>query len=895
MFTFRTCRRLGMVIWVLALTIGAGGCSRSDADDNPAGDPNASARTRADQAPAELAAKINTASPAEGNGTLHFAKRFTQPDPAPKLPEAFDPFDPPALKLGTDGRPGFSEWTRTAGPDEHILLAGYNYPAQAGQMRFGVFAQTAEGAFKDEAKIVEMRPFQALIRLPAGAPAHAMYFVYPRSGNQVGAPAAINRAEMWYVLPKTPSPGEVCEAYGRNLSHEHSEEKAWVYLKPKDRREMGIWAEVVAVNPYKVDFVLPADLPLGQYEVWAHNGHGGRYGWAPLHARRAGTITPAYMKVVAPHRWDGPTFDITRFGADGTDQADDSEAIAKALAKARETPNATVHFPAGTFFVTRTIGPVTGPGESGIRLSGEGRDKTFIKGMGEKSPGVLMHITGGKVEIRDLVLDVNELGEKKKFYRGADRGEHNPDHYVYLKKLDTWRDKVKRWKKKKKNRGKELPPELREDQRPKMPSFPDVEARQKRVGRGKGKGVLIKKDVWKTGLVIVNCVLDAERRDIDLLKGGISDGLLDNCDIVGQEIKLGVPAFARVRNCHFFARADTGVVMYSYGGWCSSYTNNHVQDYMPNTYDTGQGRWWTVSAYGNRLENIYVGGNRSKDMTVNPLHYNQNSGEQIMWEFMKMNPPQKATAIEPDKLVFAKKLSGKVKWYSDAIIVAGKGLGQYRRVEDYDAASGTVTLSRPWDVLPDEDSLIQVGRPSRRMVVYGNYLDAKPRAYQSEDHIASAGVEPFGASLDLIVERNTFHELRTGIATFSPYMWHYYANNVFDTNRTGVMIGEGTGGVTRRNTMKNIRLFGYQTTSGDKRPAWKMEVFEHNTGTDVPLPVRLGNRYNKGVSNARITVYKNRFTHGGGEASPAIQTTDANNVIDEENVWEGYQKPSGKR
>ena len=37
---------------------------------------------------------------------------------------------------------------------------------------------------------------------------------------------------------------------------------------------------MTAVNPYKVDFTVPADLQNGNYEVWMHNGHGGHYGWS---------------------------------------------------------------------------------------------------------------------------------------------------------------------------------------------------------------------------------------------------------------------------------------------------------------------------------------------------------------------------------------------------------------------------------------------------------------------------------------------------------------------------------------------------------------------------------------------------------------------------------------
>jgi hypothetical protein len=873
-----------------------GGCERSDASgesDGPSRD-RAAAGAAAGGAAAEAGGKMHRASAAGSEAPLMYGGRFVEPQPPPALPAAFDPFDPPAIRTGEEGAPGFSEWTRTAGPDEHVLLAGHNYRPGQGRMRFEVFAQTAAGTFRRDAKIAHLTAHQALVRLPAAAPAHAMYLVFPRAGEEVGGPAAVNRAEMWYVLPKTASPGQACSAFGRNLSHRGGEERAWVYLKAKGAGELGLWCEVTAANPYKVDFVPPEGLPHGTYEVWAHNGHGGRYGWAPLHAGRGGTITPQYLKVGPAHQWDGPTLDATRFGADGTDGADDSEAVRRALAKANQTPNATIFFPAGTYHVSKTIEPVTGPEKSGIRILGAGKYTTAIKGLPGKAPNPLMRITGGRVELRDLTLDINVLGEKRKYYRGADRGEHNPAHYAALEKVARARRAIKRWKRRKENKGADVPEAMKP---PEVPHFPDVAERHRRVASAKkrGGGTLIQKTTWAGGLTIVNCVLDAERCNIDLLKGGISEGMLDNCDVVGREIKLGCPKFARVRNCHFFARGDTGVILYMYGGWCNSFTNNVARDYMPNTFDTGQGRWYTVSAYGNRQENIYIGHNRTKDLTVNPMYYDQNRGEQIMWEFMPITSTQTPTRVEGRTLTFAEKIKGKVKWYSDAIVVAGRGMGQYRRVAEHDEKTRTIEVVRPWDVTPDTDSVIQIGRPMRRVVVYDNYLDAKPRAYQAEHHIAAAGVVPFGASLDLTVERNTFHELRAGIGTFSPYLWHRYARNTFHTNRYGMRIGEGTGAMVRHNKLINIVTHGCQTSSGEKWPSMKLEAYEHNRGAGVPVAFRLGNRYKKDVKKARIVVYGNRFARGGsaGEASVAIQAVDPNDVIREKNAWQGYARTIG--
>lgn len=841
----------------------------------------------------------STATAAGASSALRSGGRFTEPRPAPALPEVFDPFDPPAPGAGPGGAGEIDEeamaisgWTRAAGPDEHLVVMGHGFDRDDPPTRFAVFGQDAEGRFEGEARVVHRRAHQAMLRLPVEAPAGSLYLLTPIAGDTAGPPVAVNRAEVWYTLPRKAAPGETCAVFGRNLSHEQGEAAGWVYLKPAGEESLGVWAEVTAANPYRLEFVLPDDLRHGKYEVWAHNGHGGRYGWAALHHGDGGSISAAHLTVAEPRRWDGPTFDVTEFGADGDDDADDTDAVLEALGKANQSPRSTVYFPAGTYYVSRTIGPVKGKDDAGLRIRGQGMDKTFIKGAPGKAPKLMMRISGGNVELRDLVLDINELGESRKYYRGADRGEHNPDHYAWLEKVDAARDAIKKWRKK--HKGEPVPDAM---QPPPSPGFADVEERRRRVAPAskRGGGRFLVKDVWASGLTIVNCVLDAERRDIELLKG-VSNALIENCDIVAREVQLGCPQYTRVRRCNFYARADTGVILYMYGGWCNSFTHNTARDYMPNTYDTGMGRWYTVTAYGNRQENVYIAHNRTHDLTVNPRHYNQNSGEQVMWEDMPITSTQRPSAVDGRTLVFPEPVKGKLKWHSDAIIVSGKGAGQYRRVEDYDAKTRTLTVAADWRVPPNTDSVVQVGRPIRRIVVYRNHLDAKPRAAASESHIASAGVEPFGASVDLIVDRNTFHQLRAGIATFSPYLWHRYTRNTFDANRVGVRLGEGTAAVVRRNAMTNLVDTGYQTTSGEKWPEWKLEAFEHNRGDSVPRVARLGSRYNKDVDAARIIVYRNRFSRGEGgpggadAAGPAVHAREIDDLILEGNEWRGYDR-----
>ncbi len=837
------------------------------------------------------------------------------PDPAPALPAGTDAFTPPVADITPpEGAPGISQWTRAAGPDQHIVVAGWNFTSEADPegkaTEFLIYAQKAAAGIRLKGRVRRIESDQAILGIPAGVPDGAMLLIWPKNSTGVGWPVAVNRAEPWYTLPRRLAPGETFSVYGRNLTHRIKNKQAWVYLKPKGKKEAGVLLAAESANPYKADYTLPEHLANGAYEVWVHNGHGGGFGWRPLHARDGGSLSNTHLTVRPAYAYDGPTLDVTKFGATPDDDTDDTEAILAALAKANTVKRPTLLFPAGTFYVSKPIHPVRGgpvdPGaqkvkHTGIRILGAGRRKTAIKGFPGKSPNVLLSIMGGNVEIRDLTLDINELGEARKFYREWDRPAHNAEHYAYLEQLAAHRHKVKQRKKNKKNKDKPLPPELQEQ--PPSPNFPDVRRRHALVQgtrKKQGKKRLITKDVWDGGLVIENCVLDAERQLITINKG-LNDARIENCDFISSETQLGAPQFTLIKDCHFFGRADSGMAMYTYGGWCLSVTGCTAQDYMPNTHDTYQGRFFTVSAYGNRVENTYVGDCTTNDMTVNPMHWNQNTGEQIMWEFMPMSDTlrQKVaeaegktirfdTPLEVNKL--KKKLKKNLHWYCDVVIVGGKGMGQYRRIASVSDDARTVEAVVPWDVPPDATSAIQLGRPIRRCVAYGNHLDAKPRAARFEGHIASTGVEPFGASLELIVEANVFHQTRSGIATFSPYMFHRYENNRFVGNRHGMMFGGGTGTVVRHNTVEGqkdrfIRL-GRAFKAGTGH-----DVIEHNRGKNLPVFMQFANQWNKAPKGVQqVLIYKNHFTRGvtDRERSIAIRAPDPTGLTLMQNVFEGF-------
>ncbi|KKL20403.1 hypothetical protein LCGC14_2455820, partial [marine sediment metagenome] len=64
--------------------------------------------------------------------------------------------------------------------------------------------------------------------------------------------------------------------------------------------------------------------------------------------------------------------------------------------------------------------------------------------------------------------------------------------------------------------------------------------------------------------------------------------------------------------------------------------------------------------------------------------------------------------------------------------------------------------SDPWNVVPDSTSTIALAPLADKLVLYNNYLDAKPRAYQSSSHIAWAGFQEFARQWVLLSRRSTY-------------------------------------------------------------------------------------------------------------------------------------------
>ena len=285
------------------------------------------------------------------------------PSPLPTLPAGFTPFAAPDISTGGYA-PQIAAYMPTAAADETVPMTGVGFTADT---RFELYVQTgASTAATFELDPVVSDNLTAAVTLPAALGAWDLYALWPREGTLKGSPVLLNRTEAWWVGPKLLWPGLKFAVYGRNLSHDNGTTAAWIYLKPASA-QTGRWLVPTAVNPYRVEVELPAVVAPGDYEIWAHNGHGGHFGWSG----------PLAVQVVARSVWPidtDPLVNVMDYGAKGDGTTDDAAAIQKTLDAAAAEAPATVYFPAGTYIVSMGFFP-----PNNVRWLGDGKDSTVIK------------------------------------------------------------------------------------------------------------------------------------------------------------------------------------------------------------------------------------------------------------------------------------------------------------------------------------------------------------------------------------------------------------------------------------------------------------------------------------------------------------------------------------
>jgi GH24 family phage-related lysozyme (muramidase) len=716
------------------------------------------------------------------------------PSSKPTLPTGSDVFSPTFSGTVSSQAPIISEWTRTGGSGDAIVLTGWKFSQLTGSQlgtdtKFWVYGQTQSGnSVLKEAKVLKLEGDAATIALPSGLPEGSEYIVWAQNGSGVSKPVTINQTEAWWVGPDTATRGEVTSIFGRNLSQDGGTTSSNVYIE--DSTGKGYWAPIVSTNPYKIDFKVPTGLANGSYKVWVHNGDGGQYGWSK----------PVTLTVNDGLNYTGKTFSVKDFGAKGDGVTDDTQAIKNALAAADKVDWSTVYFPTGTYVVKDTLFP----GYDKVRWLGDGKSTSTIKAANGFGSDFLFEGSGLKqITFQNLGIDANA-------------------------------SKVG------------------------VSTFYNYKASQIRNS---------------TDIQYLNVKINAEGGANPFDFSGNTRVFIKNSEVIGSEGFLGNAKQVFIDGTTFKGTDNKDTLLQGFGVQQLSITNSVGKNLDASNPSNGKwvkGRLFLDMGYWGVSKNQYFGNNETIDLapTSDTGDADQNSGEQILWEPQESKSLGAVTGGSTTSVSFSAPPSVDTAWYLS--IIGGKGIGQSRQVKSYNSSTKTYQVENGWNVAPDSSSVIVASKTASQIVVYGNTLDGASD-YKSRI-TASSGVQPYLGATDVIIDNNTFSQLRNGVSLwagspagggkgqFSPTYFTQVTNNKFVDTLTGIrfytqdgwngtkVIGTNFSGNSLKNVNTGIEMINNRT-SGNAYPEFNMNVFQGNTFDKVGTVLGTGSTSTQGVKN----------------------------------------------
>ena len=99
-----------------------------------------------------------------------------------------------------------------------------------------------------------------------------------------------------------------------------------------------------------------------------------------------------------------------------------------------------------------------------------------------------------------------------------------------------------------------------------------------------------------------------------------------------------------------------------------------------------------------------------------------------------------------------------------AVIINGTGMGQWRTISAYNGT--TITVSQPWNVVPDATSTISVIAGVDNVAIYNNHINGKEEDVTNPNDTGSTGIQPYGGVYGLVANGNTISTIRIGIGNF---------------------------------------------------------------------------------------------------------------------------------
>jgi len=669
------------------------------------------------------------------------------PADAPNLPAPGDVLLLPAAGAPVAGSPELSEFGETVEAGQSIQVTG--------EQLAGVKAALYANGQLLRAAVDGNTSQLAAVQLPTNTGAWGAYVLWLQNAQGYSEPVLLNRARATW-MSTTLAAGVTGHVFGLNLTHGNVAGGAsYLYLVHKTTGDVVAVPVLPDTIPERVSFKTPI-IPLGDYWAYSHNGHGDKWGWSE---RLSCTIVNA-QDHIQTHEWtSGQTLVNT-----GGDMA---AALNAALLSASQN-NRIVALGAGTWSVTKGV---------------EVRSNNYLLGETDPKTGAPTTIITPKAGAFDFTDDRGLLGSPA------------PKQMLRLENLVL-------------------------DNRSGEPMGPVnrllvlrrcTQVWLRNVWAIEPGGALVRLDEDTHGLYIEDCQFHG---------GGPAGEPIFLLPSPEAQVFISNTPFVLTGNADSAINAS-GVSQIALLPGC---TVGNADDSVLDGAFAGKGRYLKGSgAYGIGSECWHVEGSVGRNLGVmrdwlgtptNPVlnaTNDDNEGEGVMYEGAESRASAPVLRATPRTITFSVALSsdkftGAAPFAHYAHIVRGRGMGQLRRLVANDNA-GTITLDKPWRVVPDSTSLVMVGTFSRFVHVVDCDFTARP-GMNGTNYSASKFLEVYGGCHKWRARRNKIKGFRNGLSTFTTQ--HNSVNyidacshndltdNIITDCRYGVRIevtGEGGGGL----------------------------------------------------------------------------------------------------
>ncbi len=645
------------------------------------------------------------------------------------------------------GSPEISEFGRGAAAGQSIWATGE-------QLTGATAAVYANGQLL-EAPVSGNTAQLAAVQLPANTGAWGAYVLWLKNAVGYGEPVLLNRTRLTWMSTWLAA-GATGHVFGRNLTDTNAAGGTCsVYLQHVATGTV-VACQVTATTPERVSFTVPTGLDLGDYHCWAHNQHGGDWGWS----ERLRCTVVGRQDHIQTHEWTGSTT-LTNTGGD---MAGDINA---ALLAASQNNRCTT-LRAGTWLAGKGI---------------EARSNTYL--LGEKdtngAPLTIIKPLPGKFDPSD---------DRGLFGSPAPKEMLRVENILFDNSTGEAMGPVSRLLVLRRCRQVWL----------------------KNVWVVQPGGALVRLDEDTSGVYLDGCRFVGGADGI-----GEPIFLLPSPE---AQLFVANTAFVFTSNADSAINASGASQLALLPGVTFNNYDSSVLDGAKQgkgrllkgsgAYGVGSECWHVECNTGSDLGVMRPWLGTTQNPVRNPA-LDDNEGEGYMYEGAETRFREEVASATARTLTYKTapsldRFSGVAPGAHFVHVVRGRGMGQMRKVVANDA-KGTITLDEDWRVIPDATSVVMAGTFCRYVAIVENVLSARP-GMNGPNYSASKPIEAYGGCHQWYVARNRFTGFRNGLSTFTTQhnssafldacSHNEYVDNVLDKCRYGVRIeatGEGGGGL----------------------------------------------------------------------------------------------------